>query len=70
LLLKRLGHLRVGLRECLVLLLQFREQPHILNGDDRLIREGLEERDLLGREGIRLGSPIDEKDAQRDALAQ
>ena len=53
-----------------VLLLQFREQPHVLDGDDRLVGERLEERDLLGREGMDLGPPIDEDDAQRRALAQ
>ena len=51
LLLQRLGHLRMGLRERPVLLLQLREQPDVLDGDDRLVGEGLEQRDLLSREG-------------------
>ena len=33
-------------------LLRLVEQPHILDGDDRLVGERLQERDLLGREGI------------------
>jgi hypothetical protein len=37
LLLQGFGHLGVGLRESLVLLLQLREQPHVLDGDDRLV---------------------------------
>src|SRR6476661_5242919 len=32
------------------------EQSHVLNGDDRLIGEGLEECDLLIREGTYFGS--------------
>src|SRR5215471_2029144 len=47
LLLQRLAHLSMGFRERLVLLLQFSEQPHVLNGNDRLIGEGLEQGDLL-----------------------
>ena len=39
LLLERLGHLRVGLRDRAVLLLQFREQPDVLDGDDGLVGE-------------------------------
>src|SRR5215471_16373486 len=37
----------MGFRERLVLLLQFSEQPHVLDGDDRLVGKGLEEGDLL-----------------------
>ena len=37
-----------------------REQPHVLDGDDGLVGEGLEERDLLGGEGTGLGSPTTE----------
>jgi hypothetical protein len=33
-------------RECLILLLQFVEQPDVLDGDDGLVREGLEQRQL------------------------
>ena len=62
LLLQRLGHLRMGLRERPVLLLQFREQAHVLDGDDGLVGERLEERDLLlsrmaGARPPRRGSP-------------
>src|SRR5262245_5533820 len=44
----------MGYGERLVLLLKFREQAHVLNRNDRLIGEGLEERDLLVREGAHL----------------
>jgi hypothetical protein len=37
----------MGLCECLILFLQLSEQPHILDGDDGLVGEGLEEADLL-----------------------
>jgi hypothetical protein len=37
-----------------ILLLQFREQPDVLNGDDRLVGEGLEERNLPVAEGTHL----------------
>ena len=47
LLLQRLGHLGVGLVRP-VLLLQLREQPHVLDGDHRLVGEGLQQLDLLG----------------------
>ena len=69
LLLQGLGHLRwlVSADSSL----QFREQADVLDGDHRLVGEGLEERDLLGREGIGLGPPIDEvDDAKRRTLAQ
>ena len=46
------------------------EQAHVLDRDDGLVGERLEERDLLGREGMGLGPPSDEDDAQRRALAQ
>ena len=46
LLLERLGHLGMGLGERAVLLLQFREQPHVLDGNDGLVGEGLHEGDL------------------------
>ena len=38
-------------------LLQFREQSHVLDGDDGLVGEGLKQRDLLVRERIHLGAP-------------
>ena len=48
LLLQRLGQLAVpGL--------ELREQPHVLDGDDRLVGERLRECDLLGREGMASG---------------
>ena len=34
-----------------VALLQFFEQPHVLDGDHRLVGESFEKRDLLFREG-------------------
>ena len=37
----RASHVRMGLRECSVLLLQFREQPHVLDGDHGLVGERL-----------------------------
>ena len=39
--------------------LELREQPHVLDRDDRLVGERLEERDLLGREGLDLGPAIE-----------
>jgi hypothetical protein len=46
----------VGFCECLVLKLQFLEQPHVLNGDDRLVGEGLDERGLLVGERLDLAA--------------
>jgi hypothetical protein len=46
----------MGLRERLVLLLQLREQPDVLNGNDRLIGEGLEERYLVRGKRLHLHS--------------
>src|SRR5215470_13486768 len=57
LLIKRLGHLRVCLREGRVLVLQLGEQPDVLDGDDGLVGEDLKELDLLVREWIYLGAP-------------
>jgi hypothetical protein len=49
--------------------LQFCEQPHVLNRDDRLVGEGLQERDLRIGEGLHLGpSKVDCADGH--ALAQ
>src|SRR5262245_16597958 len=50
LLLQRLGDLGMSRRQRPVLILQLREQAHVLNGDDRLVREGLEQRDLVAGE--------------------
>src|SRR5262245_14164768 len=40
-------------RERPILLLQLLEQPHVLDGNDRLIGKRLEQRDLTIREGAR-----------------
>src|SRR5262249_26679596 len=47
LLIQGLAYLGVGLGECVVLLLELGEQPHVLDGDDGLVGKGLEECDLL-----------------------
>src|SRR5262245_60834932 len=47
LLFQRLSHLSMGLGECLILFLQFSEQPHVLDGDNGLVGEGLEQCDLV-----------------------
>ena len=60
----------MGLCERTVLLLEFRKEPHVLDGDDRLVGEGLEERDLLRRERPDLGPSIDDDEAKRRAFAQ
>jgi hypothetical protein len=57
LLIERLGHLRVGLRQRPVLFLEFREQAHVLDRDHRLVGEGLRELDLLVREGLHFAPP-------------
>ena len=49
--------------------LQFLEQPHVLDGDHRLVGEGFEKRDLLVRERTNLGSTNDDH-ADRNTLAQ
>jgi hypothetical protein len=41
------AHLSMGLRERPILLPQLGEQPHILNGNDGLVGEGLQQGDLL-----------------------
>src|SRR5215831_3962842 len=61
LLLQRLAHLRMGLGERSVLLLQFSKEPDVLDGDDRLVGEGLEERDLRVREWLHFGSADDDR---------
>ena len=57
LLLQRLGHPGMGFGERLVLLLQLREQPDVLDGDHRLVSEGLGQLDLPVGEGPDLSSP-------------
>src|SRR5262249_47639307 len=64
LLFEGLGHLRMSLRQRLILLLQFREQPYVLDGDDRLVGEGFHQRDLAFGEGSNL-VPVDEDNAQQ-----
>ena len=44
-------------RQLAVAGLQLGEQPHVLDGDDRLVGEGLQELDLLVREGPDLRAP-------------
>ena len=46
LLLQRFAHLRVGLHERPVLLLEFRKQADVLDGDHHLIGEGLDQFNL------------------------
>src|SRR5262252_8707483 len=53
LLLQRLAHLSMGLRERLVLSLQLREEPHVLYRDHGLVSEGLEELHLCIGESTR-----------------
>jgi hypothetical protein len=53
----------------LVLLFQFREQPDVLDRDDRLGREGLKERDLFLGEGATL-HPRDADRADRLIISQ
>jgi hypothetical protein len=67
--LKGFGHLRMGCGKRLVLLLQFLEQAHVLDGDDRLSREGLEQRDVSVREGSHLMTVDHDRPDQR-LLAQ
>src|SRR5215831_5145259 len=49
--------------------LQFLEQPHVLDGDYRLVGEGLEQRNLLVGEGVHFG-PADYDHADRYSFAQ
>ena len=47
---EHLGRCRLmlqGLAQFCVALLEFLEQPHVLDGDDRLVGEGFEKRDLF-----------------------
>jgi hypothetical protein len=53
----------VGVRERLVLLLEFREEADILNGDHGLVGESLEERDLfVGERAENLAGDQDSSD--------
>ena len=52
-----------------VAFLQFFEQPHVLDGNDGLVGEGFEKRDLLFRERPELGAS-DRDRADGDALTQ
>src|SRR5262245_19543394 len=68
LLLQSLTDLHMGCCESAILLLQLREQPHVLNGDYGLVGEGLEERNLLLAEELNLRSAeLDASDG--DALS-
>src|SRR5262249_61172643 len=49
------GLLRQGLGQVAVAGLQLLEQTHVLDGDDSLIGEGLEQRDLLVGEWVDFG---------------
>ena len=42
-------------------LIQFLKQPHVLDGDHRLVGEGLEEFDLRRGEGTYLGATCDQR---------
>ncbi|HET9480292.1 MAG TPA: hypothetical protein VFP98_00920, partial [Candidatus Polarisedimenticolia bacterium] len=46
----------MSLRERVVLLLELREEAHVLNRDDRLVGEGLQQLDLLRAERSGLSS--------------
>src|SRR5262249_54957244 len=69
LLIERLGHLRMRLRQRLVLLLELLEQPHVLDGNHSLGGEDLQKLDLsLGK-----ASGLGARDGDRpdgDALTQ
>src|SRR5262249_51124707 len=52
-----------------IALLDLLEQPHVLDGDHRLIREGFQERDLFFREGTNLHT-ADHDRPDRDILPQ
>ena len=56
LLLEGLGDLSVGLSERPVLLLQLGKEPHVLDGDHRLVREGLQQVHEMIRERAGLGA--------------
>ena len=58
-----------GLRQLGIARLQFLEQPHVLDGDDGLVGEGLEECDLALREGPRRAA-ADGNDADHRSVTQ
>src|SRR5262249_41673394 len=59
---ERLGQLAIARLELV-------EEPHVLDRDHGLVREGLEERDLTLREWSRFGPP-DSEDPEHSPLAQ
>ena len=69
LLLEGLADLGVGDRQGLVLFAELSEQPHVLDGDDGLVGEGLQHRDLRVRKRADLGAP-DQQCAQRIPLPE
>src|SRR5512145_1599995 len=58
-----------GLGQLAIACVEFIEEAHVLDGDDRLVGEGLEERDLLVGERVDL-SASELEDADRRALPQ
>src|SRR5262249_39580539 len=68
-LLQGLCHLRVGLRQRLILLLKLREHPYVLDGDHRLVGERLEQGDMLIGEKACLSAGEDNS-AEGAALTQ
>src|SRR5258705_6936325 len=57
LLLKGFGNVSMSLCEGEIVFLQFGEEAHVLEGDDRLVREGLHELKLLVGEGLNRSPP-------------
>src|SRR4029453_10712672 len=66
---EKLRFVTVSGLELLVLVLDFLEQAHVLDGDDRLIGKGFQKSDLLIGEGSDLGA-ANTNDPQRNALTQ
>ena len=58
-----------GLAQFCIALLQFFEQPHVLDGDDGLVGEGFQQSDLLLREWADCGAP-DQNNADRTPFSQ
>ena len=67
LLLQRLGHLRMGSGEGAVLFLELGEQPHVLDGDHRLVGKGFDELNLLI--GERLNFKLVEDNDAEDVIS-
>src|SRR5215831_11787496 len=68
LLFQRFSHLTMSLGQSAILLLQLREQAHVLDRDDGLIGEGLKQGDLSVRKELGLGTTeVDRTD--RDAFS-